>query len=615
METTVGQLMVNEALPPDMRDYNRTIDKKSLLGVFEDLANKYPDMYADINQKLHQVAQHAVTTFGGVASLSLDALKTPLAVQEARKDLAAEIGKINNSKGTQEDKNDKIVQLVAANVQKMQDLNYQEGLKENNPFALQVKSGSRGNAVQFQSLRVGDMMVTDHKDRPIPIPMLKSYAEGLDPVEYWAGSYGARRGSISVKFATPKSGFLGKQLAMASHRLMVTEKDCGTHNGIMVQASDPDNEGAVLQQDVGSYKAGTVLLPKMLKTLGDRKIMIRSPMTCQAEQGICGHCAGIREHGDFPALNSNIGIAAAQALAEPIGQGQLSLKHTGGVISKTKDRHTKDGIDLINQLVQVPENFQGAAAVSTVDGRVSSVENAPQGGLFVSVAGKQHWVAPGEEVSVKPGDEVEAGDVLSSGIPNPAEITQHKGIGEGRRYFTELFTKTLRDNKFPANRRNVELLARGLINHVRVTEPDGPLDTAPDDVVEYDDLVRGYTPRFGFKTMAPKQALGYYLEAPALHYSIGTRITPKVAKSLAEAKMDQVKVHADKPSFVPEQTRAMETLSHSSDWMVRLGGFGLKKGLSDAVQHSMSSDLHGTSFIPSLAQGVEFGRPKDKVGY
>ena len=615
METTVGQLMLNEALPPDMRDYNRTIDKKTLASLFEELAAKYPDSYALINQRLHHLANRAVTTYGGVTSLSLDSLKTPPAVQEARKDLAGTIGKINNGPGTAEEKNDKIVQLVAANVQKLQDLNYQEGLKEKNPFALQILSGARGNPAQFQSLRVGDMMVIDHKDRPIPIPIMKSFSEGLDPVEYWAGAYGARKGSISTKFATPKSGFLGKQLAMASHRLMVTEKDCGTHNGILVQANDPDNEGAVLQQDVGGYKAGTVLLPKMLKELGDKKIMIRSPMTCQAEKGLCQHCAGVRERGTFPPLNDNIGVAAAQAIAEPIGQGQLSVKHGGGLLSKTKDRHTKDGIDLINQLVQVPENFQGAAATSTVDGRVDSVENAPQGGLFVTVSGKQHWVAPGEEVSVKKGDEVEAGDVLSTGIPNPSEITHHKGIGEGRRYFTDLFTKTLRDNKFPANRRNVELLSRGLINHVRVTDPDGPLDTTPDDVVEYDDLVRGYTPRYGFKTMAPKQALGYYLEAPALHYSIGTRITPKVAKTLAEAKMDQVKVHADKPSFVPEQTRAMETLSHSSDWMVRLGGFGLKKGLSDAVQHSMSSELHGTSFIPALAQGTEFGRPKDKVGY
>jgi hypothetical protein len=137
----------------------------------------------------------------------------------------------------------------------------------------------------------------------------------------------------------------------------------------------------------------------------------------------------------------------------------------------------------------------------------------------------------------------------------------------------------------------------------------------PDDVVEYDDLVRGYTPRFGFKTMAPKSAVGLYLEKPALHYSIGTRVTPRVAKTLNDSAVDKVTVHADEPSFAPEMTRAMETLSHSSDWMVRLGGFHLRKGLEEAVHRGRKSDVHGTSFIPALAQGVEFGRPPQGFGY
>jgi len=85
-------------------------------------------------------------------------------------------------------------------------------------------------------------------------------------------------------------------------------------------------------------------------------------------------------------------------------------------------------------------------------------------------------------------------------------------------------------------------------------------------VVEYDDLVRGYTPRFGSRTIAPKQAIGLYLERPVLHYSIGTRVTPRMAKMLEENKTGELLAHAEPPSFVPEMTRAMETLSHSRDW-------------------------------------------------
>jgi len=612
METTVGQLLLNEALPEDMRDYRRVIDKKSLAPLFTELAEKHPDHYAEINQRLHTLAADAVTGHGGVTSLTLDSLRTPLGIERARKELQKKIDKVLDGPGTQEQKNERIVGLISDALEPVTQENYKENLAADNPLAVQVSSGSRGNPAGLRSLTAGDLLFTDHKDRPIPVPVLTSFSEGLDPVQYWAGAYTARKGTIATKFATPKSGFLGKQLAAASHRLVVTEKDCGTPNGLVVDAHDPDNEGAVLASDAGAFKRGEVLDPNNMRKLKDQ-IVVRSPMTCQAENGICQQCAGVRERGGFPPIGDNVGMAAAHAISEPIGQGQLNVKHGGGKLKKRDE--AKTGIDLINQLVQVPKTFAGAAAISTVDGRVERVENAPQGGQYIRIAGTEHWVPAGEDLVVKRGDKVEAGDVLSSGIPNPAEITRFKGIGEGRRYFMEMFRKTLEENRFKAHRRNVELLSRGLINHVRVTDLDGPADTLPDDVAEYDDIVRGYQARYGSKTVAPKRALGLYLERPALHYSIGTRVTPRVAKSLQDHGVENVLAHADEPSFVPEMTRAMETLSHSSDWMVRLGGFHLKKSLMGALHRGRESKEHGTSFIPPLAKGVEFGKPKGDVGY
>lgn len=615
MNTTVGQILINEALPEEMRDYTRPIDKKSIQKVFSDIAENHPDLYSEINHNFHNIAHQAVTRHGNEASLSLDSLRTPQNVKDIHRQIEADIRTTLAGPGTDKEKDDAIVRLISKQIDPVTKANYEEGLRENNPLALQVLSGSRGNASQFRSLRGGDMLVVDHKDRPIPIPILSSFSEGLDPVQYWAGAYGARKGTISTKFATPKSGFLGKQLAMANHRLIVTEKDCGTANGIPVEGNDPDNEGALLSSQAGKYGPGTVLTPQIMREIGDQKITVRSPMTCRAEQGICQRCAGIRERGGFPPIGDNIGIAAAQAISEPIGQGQLSAKHSGGQASG-QARSAKTGIDLINQIVQVPKTFQGAAAVASQDGDVERIEEAPQGGSYVTIAGHQHWVPPGEEINVKKGDQVEAGDVLSSGIPNPAEIVHHKGIGEGRRYFMEHFRKVLNDNKFTANRRNIELLSRGLINHVQVTDLDGPHDTSPDDIVEYDDIVRGYQPRFGFQMTNPKSAKGLYLEEPYLHYSIGTKVTPKVSKALMEGGVQSVKAHADPPSFQPHMVRALETLSHSNDWMVRMGGFNLGKGLKESVHHNRESHVHGTSFVPALAQGIEFGKaPGGAAGY
>jgi DNA-directed RNA polymerase subunit beta' len=458
------------------------------------------------------------------------------------------------------------------------------------------------------------MLVVDHKDRPIPIPMISSYSDGLDPVQYWAGAYGARKGEVSKKFATPKAGFLAKQLAMAAHRLVVTEKDCGTTSGISVNPNNPDNEGAVLAQGVGDYEAGDVMTPKMGRRLWRHKrIVVRSPITCQARQGVCQKCAGVREKGDFPPLGDNVGMAAAQAIAEPISQLQLSAKHSGGVASAGAP--TVRGFDLINQLVQVPKTFQDAAAIATLDGRVGEIKEAPQGGTFIIIGGEDHWVPPDKKIQVERGQTVEAGDVLSEGIPNPSEIVRYKGIGEGRRYFTELFGKAMSENNLKAHRRNIELLSRGLINHVRITDPDGPEDTIIDDVVEFDSITRNYEPRVGAKTLSPRRSVGLYLERPVLHYSIGTRVSKRVADNLRKNKINEVLAHQDKPSFAPEMVRAMETLAHSSDWQVRLGGFHLQKGFLESVHRGRKTEEHGISFIPSLAKGTEFGRVPAGQGY
>jgi hypothetical protein len=103
-----------------------------------------------------------------------------------------------------------------------------------------------------------------------------------------------------------------------------------------------------------------------------------------------------------------------------------------------------------------------------------------------------------------------------------------------------------------------------------------------------------------------------YLEQPVLSYSVGTRVTPRIAKAMRAGNIREVQVHNDPPPFVPEMTRAMETLGGSDDWMVQLGGFHLKKHFLTSVHRGKGTNLHGTSFIPPLARGTEFGQDREK---
>ena len=223
MRTTVGQLLINEILPEDLRDYDRVLDKKSIRVLLRVVATQYPQKYNEIASRLSQLGGEVSTARGREASLTLDSLRLGPEATKLRRGLDETIDAILNTPGLSPEARDKrIVVALGRAADKIRDVNLKEQLKARNPLAVQVNSGARGNPSQFSALNAGDMLVADHRDKEIPIPITHSYSDGLDPVEYWAASYGARKGTVSTKFSTPKGGFLGKQLALAAHRLVVT---------------------------------------------------------------------------------------------------------------------------------------------------------------------------------------------------------------------------------------------------------------------------------------------------------------------------------------------------------------------------------------------------------
>lgn len=610
LRTSLGQILVNDALPEDLRDYGRVLDKKGMNDLLRRLAQQHPDKYAEVSKKLNDIGRTVASDFGGY-SFGLEHLKKSEASKAIQAKLRTQIQAIlNDDSLTSKQRHDKIIRTAGAVQQQQIDDVFNEAVKKNNPLAMQVISGSRGNKVNLASLLGSDLLYSDHRDEVIPLPVYSSYSEGLKPIEYWSSMYGARRGTIATKFATADAGFLSKQLNQISHRLLVTDEDDTrdlTNRGYPVDVDDGDNEGALLAKDVGPYKRNTVLTPKMLKhiqSLGHDRILIRSPMVGGSpEGGVYARDVGVRERGVLPGRGEQVGLTAVQALSEPISQGQLSAKHSGGVSGQEK---AVGGFAGINQLIQTPKRFKGGAAHTTVDGRVGNIEDAPAGGKYVWIGGERHYVGSGYELKVKKGDEVEAGDVISEGMPNPSIVVQHKGVGEGRRYFVSSFVKAMRDAGMKVNRRNVELLSRGLINHVRLT--DEFQGHVPDDVVPYSTVEHLYQPRDDHAVAAPAASVGQYLETPVLHYSVGTRIRPSVVKELGRFGINSVNVHKDPPPFQPEMIRGMYSLQHDPDFMTRMYGSGLKSSLLDAVHRGGSSDEEGTSFVPGLSRAVDFGR-------
>jgi len=595
LTTTVGQLLINEGLPEPLRDYNRVLDKAGAQGLLQKVYEYDPQQYPQIVDHLSNVGHQTAQLTG--SSFALEDLETPPEVQRHRAQLARQAQQLAAAGQTSE-----LVKLLSDSGRHLQNLTYEAARKRGNPFADQVLSGSRGNKAQLQSMLAGDVANLDDKDDLIPFPVLHSYAEGLDPAEYWAGAYGSRKALLGTKISTQDAGAWGKQVSMAVHRLIASDALPDPSRAVPLSTSDVDLPGYVLARDVGKFKAGSIITDEMAERLRDSvdEVLVYSPLAAGSFLGGIPRMAfGVRERGTFPRNGDAVGMLAAQAIAERLSQMSLGSKHGGGIVGS---RGGVSGFKLINNLVQVPKSFAGGAAVAQLAGTVRAVTPASQGGHNVLVGDQVHYIAPELQPTVQPGDRVEAGDVLSDGYPNPAEIVRHKGIGEGRRQFTELFMRALRESGVAHHRRNVEVLARGLINHVRVTGDDLP-GYLPGDLAEYDTLEENWEPRDGAVETQPSRAVGRYLERPVLWYTIGTPITGTVAAQLKKYGVDSVLSHPDPAPFEPEMLRALENLSASPDPLVRLSGTYLERGLLEATHRGRVSDLKGTSPLPAILAG------------
>ena len=760
MFTTVGQILVNDALPPKFRDYGRVMDSKGIESVLESIAREDPDSYAEVTKRLMDIGNAAAFDTG--TTIRLSDLRPAYDKRPILQAIDIAEAQIRNDKNlTDAQKSEMVEKLYDKANSRIMEETYNSELARKNQLALQVASKARGNQTQLAAFISTPGTYSDPSGKMVPMFIRHSFAEGLSPAEYWAGSFGARTGVVSTKTATAKGGAFGKLLSASAIAQVITEEDCETDGGLPVKVDDDDNIGAVLARPAGGYEAGTVITKNVLSDLRKDKrhdeIVVRSPVTCGCKDGVCSKCAGIRETGGFPPIGYNLGTNAASAFAERITQGALNCLAEGtlvrmadgsarriekvrpgemvigcdlkGNLSPTKvlnwwdngvqpcyratfsngkgyiahfdstiihkilcridggllnkfeigvngymeafinrpvgnghkssfiprvslepigDKHVYDievecdshlfllengincsntkhsgkamkgkgsyqGFNMFTSLAKVPKVFPDRATISSVDGTVSKIEKAPQGGTYIFVTDKRgeekrHYVAPGYDLEVKVGDELEAGDQMSDGVIDPSELVKYKGIGEARRYWANRFTQAIRDSGMSANRRNAEVLARTVMNTVRLNNEDEAGEGLPGDVVTYTRWSNGFKPRSGSSMVAPTVAsIGKFLEQPVLHYTIGTRITPSVIKTMKKFKIDRMMVNDTQPDVTPFMERIEDSNAEKPDWMARLGTTYLKSRLQEDVARGAKSHLHSTEPYPGIAKGVEFG--------
>lgn len=327
-------LLVDRIVPPDLRDMLKTYSAKELNNFLLALSERYPDKYSEISHKLAQTGLNVTYLQGD--SLGLEDLDPVVDKEHLFKQMDLEISELekdyrNDPEEFQKRRENvwmKYNDLMLKQTAKAADKKY-------NAMGMAVASGSRGKPQQVQAMLSSPGLYQDANGSVIPLFVRNSFIEGLRPIEFMAGTYGARSSVVSTKRATAQGGDIGKLMSQAVGHLIITSKDCKVQNGIKYDLDDPTVPGRVLVKDMGSLRAGTILdrnALSILKKEGIKNVVARSPMTCKAD-GLCAKCVGImNDSRELPKIGDHVGITASTALAEPLTQGALSCLHEGTLV-------------------------------------------------------------------------------------------------------------------------------------------------------------------------------------------------------------------------------------------------------------------------------------------
>jgi DNA-directed RNA polymerase subunit beta' len=363
MPTTIGQLLVNDVLPHDLR-VSGPMTNKQLHDRVAELAKSDPTAYVRTIQALKKRGDE-IATLEGIT----------VGVKDVRP-LYAE--------------RDKIVSEVAEAVSKEKDVAKREKLvidaqaklldqTKRHPGSMthMALSGARGNPPQLMKI-VATPLASNLPNKGIGSFLIRrSYAEGLTPAEYWEVAPEARANNVASVVSVSQPGEMAKLLIANSASKVVTSKDCGTVNGVLMRVDDPHVIDRYLAVAEHGIPRNTLITPRVIqqfKSSHDADMTVRSPMTCSATAGVCQMCMGLDEKGRNHPIGTNVGVRTAQALAEPLTQMALGSKHA--VLTIRERKLEPQGLKGVRQLLEIPQAFAHEALLAPTDGVVEHVEVA-----------------------------------------------------------------------------------------------------------------------------------------------------------------------------------------------------------------------------------------------
>ena len=434
INTTVGRIIFNDALPPQLRFYNKTVDKASLRTLVSACISLLGNEgAAGVLDRLKELGFDYATKSG--ISIAMDDIEEPPGRVKLLKESDEKVSLIedqfNRGLITEDEKYESTVQVWMEATDKVAE-DMSRALDPYGSVYMMATSGAKGNISQIRQMAGMRGLMTDPSGRIIDFPIKSSLRDGLTPIEYFISTHGARKGLADTALRTSDSGYLTRRLVDIAQDVIVTETDCGTTEGVWISREATDVFLPPFENRITGYLAASKIVdPGTNEVIVDRneeisedkvqqiigtgitRVHLRSPLTCRSRFGVCQNCYG-RDLGkkQLVKIGTAVGVIAAQSIGEPGTQLTLRTFHTGGVV----------GVDITTGLPRVEELFEartpdGSAVISEIDGTVEVAHT--DGASIVKVISSEFYldeypILPRAKLAVTDGQSVDAGSILFS---------------------------------------------------------------------------------------------------------------------------------------------------------------------------------------------------------
>ena len=502
-ETTVGRVIFNrQCLPPDYPFINYKMVKSDISALVNDCCDRYP--LADVEPILDAIKAtgfHYATVAGLTVSV-WDAV-IPGDKPELLEETQDRVDQINEyyEDGFLSER-ERHIEVVNAWTEctDLMGSKMLEGFAEDNPIYMMADSGARGSKTQLRQLAGMRGLMADMSGETIDLPIKSNFREGLEPLEYFISTYGARKGLVDTASHTSDSGYLTRRLVDVAQDVIVREEDCGTDEAVTYPLIKPgetevnkDLVGRCTLHDVVDPTTGEVLIPaggyveskadlEMLVAHGLKKVELRALLTCKSKYGVCQKCYGWDLSTRRPVnIGTAVGIIAAQSIGEPGTQLTMRTIHSGGVA----------GADDITQgLPTVARMFDVVGNVNEkILGREADL--APVSGLLRIQPEQteylirildledptriiEEWRVPASArfmPGIEDGVEVRAGDQITRGFVNFRKLRKLTDIESTMHTFVESVKDVYTSQGVDLDDKHVEVIARQMLRRVQVTNP------------------------------------------------------------------------------------------------------------------------------------------------